>query len=132
MNSPVVVLLGLSLRSEVAEALLDAGYTPLEREDMQRTMTTLRREQAAGVLVDVAKCELDVLELLLNISDVAAEMPVGLITGKEPLDESLPKVEGLSNIVLLSGPMTAREIAASFCERLDGKSQATKSSKGEE
>ncbi|HIJ72613.1 MAG TPA: hypothetical protein HPP83_00795 [Candidatus Hydrogenedentes bacterium] len=130
MNGQVVVLLGVPLRSDVAEALLAAGYTPLERKGMQRTMATLCREQVAGVLVDARKCELDVLELLLNIGDVAPELPVGLVAGRTSFQESLPMLEDFSNVVLLSESLPAEKVVDGLCRALDSKKEATEPSRG--
>jgi len=130
MNSDAVILLGVPLRNRLAETLLAAGYTPLERVGMQRTITTLRREQVAGVLVDVRKCELDVLELLLNIGDVCPGLPVGLIANRASLDRSPAMVEGFPNVVMFSESLPAEKVVDGLCRFFDSRRQPTQSSRG--
>ena len=107
MGSQVVVMLGVTVHSEVADALLAVDYTPLERAGVERTVATLRRERVAGVLVNVERCRLDVLELLLNIRDVAPDLPVALIAGRTSFEKSLPMMEDFPNTTLLSESLPA-------------------------
>lgn len=130
MNSQVILLLGVPLRSNVAEALLAAGYTPLERKGMQRTMATVRRERVAGVLVNTQKCELDVLELLLNIGDVSADLPIALIVDPASFVELLSALEDFSSVLVLSESLKAETIVDSLCRLLDSKREATEPSGG--
>ena len=130
MHSRVVVLLGVPLRSDVAEALLTAGYTPLERDGMQRTMATLRKEPVAGVLVGMRTCELDILELLLNIGDVAPNVPVGLIAGHTPFEAPLPMLEDFSNVVLLSESLPAEKQVEGLCRLVESRRETRQPSEG--
>ena len=73
-----VLLVSSGKNKALIEALLDRGVEILVRSAVLSALQALRRQDVAAVAIDLNHTELDLLELILNIRDLDAAVPVVL------------------------------------------------------
>lgn len=78
---PAVLVVGSPQTSEVGELVFEAGLTPVFRETILSTIDALRRDTYRAVVIDSVTTGADLLELILNIRDVAEKLRIFLYTG---------------------------------------------------
>ncbi|HUW33644.1 MAG TPA: hypothetical protein VM223_18710 [Planctomycetota bacterium] len=83
MTTDSVLVLGTGENLELRERLFDTGFAPLIRGTTSDVIKTLRRGQFAAIVVDADHVSVDLLEFVLNVRDVNADVPV-LIIGGQP------------------------------------------------
>ena len=83
MQVPAVLVLGRRESNETADVVFDAGYTPVLRESIMSAIAALRRGRFRAIVVDCEHTAVDVLEFVLNVRDVDADVPIHVLNGGE-------------------------------------------------
>jgi len=110
MTTEAVILVGTSENREMIDLLFEAGFAPIVRRKMEQVLRTLQRGQFAAVVVDGEHVEDDLLEFVLNVSDVAAGMPL-VVAGGERDEQDNARLSSRKNVHLVQ--------PEEFCRRLE-------------
>jgi hypothetical protein len=86
--------------STVVEALFLLGLTPLVRETLGDAVKIASRRQFDAVVVELEHCHEDAMELLLNLRDVAPDIPA-ILVGDLSGDEMGDLIRSLGNATFL-------------------------------
>lgn len=112
-----VLVLGSERSGMVIEALFRAGYTPLLRNGVERLLERLQRGRFAAVLVDRGAVQVDVLELMLNVRDINADIPV-VVVGEGSENVSDEAFLSLPGTTMIGGANSPEKMAETLGEVL--------------
>jgi len=112
--SNTVILISSDRRSRLNDELLRCGIPTQICSSIACTMQVLRREKVIGILVDSINAEMDLLELVLNIRDASAEVPIAITGRHETLVSVEPLLREVANVMLISAKTGNREAVAAF------------------
>lgn len=76
MDTRTVLVIGSESTGELTEALSQLGVPHLRRSGILDAMDVLKHRELGWVLINTGGTEVDLLELVLNIRDVQADVPI--------------------------------------------------------
>ncbi|GEM_PF-1600912 len=88
MGRYTVLLVGAQESEAQADDLFHMGFEPLVRTSIEDAVKALRRERFAAVLLDRRHASLDPVELVLNVRDLDASVPVVVTDVSAQADET--------------------------------------------
>ena len=96
MQSSTILIIGLRESRRLANRMSDFGFASRVESTIQAALKRLQTQRFLAILVDCLHTRLDIVELVLNIRDVNAEIPMMLFsarTGTEAQIQALPLPE---------------------------------------
>lgn len=114
MRSQAVLVLGTYTHKSLIDILLGIGLAPLVRESIQGILDKLRHERFGAIVVDQRYTNTDVLELVLNVRDIDAQIPV-LVLGELNDREVRKTLAGQSQTTIIEDTNDSDKLA----ERLE-------------
>lgn len=75
-NTSAVLILGHTRESDLADALYDLGFLPLNRGDMFSALHEIRYGSFRAIFVCQNHAEIDALEFILNVRDFDEQTPI--------------------------------------------------------
>jgi DNA-binding NtrC family response regulator len=105
-----VLVLSSQVETTLVDALVSIGFSPLVRGSIQSALDRIRREKFAAIVVDQKRVKVDVLEFILNVRDIDAEIPV-LVVGPSQGEPSYKTLQRLDNTVILQEFQSAESLA---------------------
>jgi CheY-like chemotaxis protein len=79
MRSTAVLVLGRHENRSLIETLFNMGFAALVRETLPEALDKLRHDRFAMIVVDRSHVDVDVLEFVLNVRDIDANIPVAVV-----------------------------------------------------
>ena len=91
MTNPGVLILGTKDSFALSDLVFDAPATPILRETMSTALAEMRKQTFVALVVDYPHIEDDLLEFVLNVSDIDESMRIFVVTDDvEAAQEALP------------------------------------------
>jgi len=119
MKSKAVLLLGNHANRKLIEVLSDSGLVPEVWRSVQRSLEKLKRQKFGAVLVDRKFTRADVLEFILNVRDMDADIPVLVIgSGPERIDR---KIREQGRTLVVAGVEDEKELGLKLKKFVTGK-----------
>ncbi|MCF7854633.1 MAG: hypothetical protein K9N51_07545 [Candidatus Pacebacteria bacterium] len=76
MKANNVLVLGSDGSGELVEELFNGGFDPVAKETISQAVDSLRHDAYAAVVIDRTHSAADIIECVLNLRDVDADIPV--------------------------------------------------------
>jgi DNA-binding NtrC family response regulator len=119
MKPQAVLVLGNHGNRKLIEVLSDSGFVPEVWGSVQHSLGKLKRQKFGAVLVDRKFTRADVLEFILNVRDMDADVPVLVIgSGPETIDR---KIREQARTVVVGGVEDGDELCLELQEAVRGK-----------
>lgn len=101
-----------AVRVSIAAVLRRAGYEPIEAANGRRALDIHAREPVAAILTDLNMPEMNGIELILELRESDADVPVIAISGggKAPKELLLRNAEMLGAVETLQKPFEMAEL----------------------
>ena len=113
VSDGVVLFMAGNVDRRLADFVRDLGFEVRVHANMQRALAQLRHRQLAGIVVDPARTDLDVLEFVLNVRDVDDQTPV-LFLGSAKDNESGRSLRLLRRVFLVEPTEPFAQTAAAI------------------
>lgn len=113
MGPQAVLVVSSQVETNLVDALISIGFSPLVRESIQSALDRLRHEKFAAIVVDQKRAKVDVLEFILNVRDIDTEIPV-LVVGPLKSEPTYETLQRLYNTVILTEFESAESLAKSL------------------
>jgi hypothetical protein len=108
-----VLVVSSQVETNLVDALVSIGFSPLVRESIQSALDGLRHEKFAAIVVNQKRAKVDVLEFILNVRDIDTEIPV-LVVGPLHDEPTYKTLQRLSNTAILREFESAESLAKSL------------------
>ena len=112
MDRELILVLGGTRVLGVAEELERQGYKALSRTSIMGAMNALRHRPVAWILIDDPDESIDLLELVLNVRDVDAYVPVVVVGDPAHHGEYDRALAACPHVFFLRGARPPRRVVA--------------------
>jgi DNA-binding response OmpR family regulator len=119
MNSQAVLVLGNHANRKLIDVLSDSGFIAEVWGSVQHSLERLKRQKFGAVLVDRKFTHADVLEFVLNVRDMDADVPV-LVIGSGP-ERTDRKISEQARTVVVAGVEGGDELCLELKKAVRGK-----------
>jgi len=113
MKPTAVLVLGPPGKSDLVDAVFDAGLAPLVRQTIPASLRELRRGRFALILVDRDHSDEDVLEFILNVRDIDEQTPV-VVLGRSSDEQDEDVLTACPLTFVLATPGTGERLSAAL------------------